>query len=195
LFQQVKTINFISRNFQKELEKSFNKIDYLWKVILRYDSYYNSISIKSSVILAFDLFLFTGILTKYQDILPPGNSAALLIIAAILLVIIAVSSLLSIFFTFKVISPYLKSPIDPKKYVSNIFFGHVSLNEDHESYFDRIKKMDENHALEDISNQTFILAKGIKTKYNNIRYSVSIILFSIIPSILGLVVIKVIAAF
>ncbi len=177
------------------MEKSFNKIDYLWKVILRYDSYYNSISIKSSVILAFDLFLFTGILTKYQDILPPGNSAALLIIAAILLVIIAVSSLLSIFFTFKVISPYLKSPIDPKKYVSNIFFGHVSLNEDHESYFDRIKKMDENHALEDISNQTFILAKGIKTKYNNIRYSVSIILFSIIPSILGLVVIKVIAAF
>lgn len=174
---------------------SFSKVDFLWKILLRYDSYYTSITQKGTVILAFNLFLFTGIITKYTEILPNyGQHPVTFYIIVVLLVIIAVSSLLSIFFTFKVISPYLKSPHEPTKYLSNIFFGHVSLHENPNNYHDIVKKMTEEQALEDLSKQTYILARGIHDKYHDIKYSAFIILFSIIPSIFGLIIMRIVVS-
>lgn len=175
-------------------EKDFEKVDFMWKVLTRIDAYYTSITLKASVIMGFNLFVFTGILAKYQELLPVyEDSPGLFYIMAMLICIIAISSLMSVLFTFKVINPYLKSPIEPDKYLSNIFFGHVRKHKNAENYQEFIKQMDKPQAIDDLSKQIFVLSKGINKKYHSIKFSAFLILFAILPSVFLLIILKIIS--
>lgn len=170
-----------------------DKLDFLWKIISRYDFYYGSVNNKATVILAFNVFVLTGIATNYSAFLPDFNKHIYCFyITLIFLVIAAISSIVSIAFTFKVLSPYLKSHIEPTRYLSNVFFGHVCQHAEPKNYIENMSKLDSLTAHDDLCKQAHSLAQGINGKFINIKHAISAILFLIIPALLGLIVMKII---
>lgn len=91
-------------------DKEKDLIDFFWKVIIRYDSYYNYTNTKSAVIATFNIFIVTYILIKSKEILClfPENWKFYI---EILLALIGIFCVISVVFTFLVINPFLKSKI------------------------------------------------------------------------------------
>lgn len=156
------------------------KIDYLFKAISRYDLYLNSTNSKASLILAWNGFVFSFVLLKYDSILINYPQTRLVIIIAIvLLTLIGISSLFSSAQAFRVVFPYLKAntknssekDASPR---SMIFFGSVATMSS-EEFYSRVSASSANEWLVDIAEQSVILARGAKLKMHLVRSSISAI--------------------
>ncbi len=110
------------------------------------------------------------------------------LLAAILLVGVTLASLVSLFFTFKAVSPFLKSPKDPLDYHSAVFFGHVTEHDDPAKYLAQVKDLDEEKAIKDLAYQARELARGAAGKFRSIKLAIGAILFAEIPMFALLVV-------
>jgi len=155
--------------------------DFLWKVIGRYDFYIGSINAKAAFLIAFNVFVITGIVLKWSDILqlcgPKYPFADL--VASILLAVAALASLASLFFTFHAVNPFLKSPKDPRVYHSAVFFGHVAEHDDPEKYLSHVMDLDEEKAVKDLAYQAHVLAMGTVGKFGWIKWAIVAILIEI----------------
>ena len=170
-----------------------NKIDFLWKTINRFDGFYNSINNKATALSAFQFFLISIIGTQYLSLLPDfATFPKIHVLVAIIIILIALSSLISLFFSFSVIKPYTKSHYNPKDYFSNIFFGHICQHANPVDYIECVKKLDDSIIIEDLSKQAHILSQGLNRKYRYTRIATLIIIYIQLELILLLLIVKII---
>jgi hypothetical protein len=165
--------------------------DFLWKVIQRYDYYIGTTNAKAALIVAFDTFVFGGIVLKWQDLLPFfGAHYKAAILASCLLFIAALASLVSLWTIFLVISPFLKSPRSPTKYHSAVFFGHVSEHKSADDYLGCVRDLDEETLSRDLCAQAHVLSQGLRDKFHSTKISVRAILFGQLPALVLMVLVK-----
>ena len=170
------------------------RIDFLFKVIGRYDHYINSTNTKASIVIAWNGILIGTVLLKFDEVLRLYQGARWSVtLASVLLSLIGICGLASIFFVFNVVFPFLeKTSQTPTGRVlqseSMIFFGSVAaMGKD--TYTARVKDCTPSEVLSDISDQAVILAVGLIEKMERLRRSISAIKLSVLL-IIALVVIK-----
>jgi hypothetical protein len=153
------------------------KVDYVFKLIGRYDTYINSTNTKASLVIAWNGVVIGTILLKYNDLLmnyEPTKWAV--VIASILLTLMGICSVVSIALIFNVIFPFLKSTsrIPTGRVLtdeSTIFFGSVAQLSAAE-YQNQIRGLTSGTLLADLTDQAVILAQGLNAKMELIRKSI-----------------------
>lgn len=155
----------------KDLEKTIEKDKFLWETIKRLDFYINTTNTKTTIILAFNTFIITGVALKFNDILNSIQNKNLHTFGAILLGLICLVSLLSCIFAFQIINPFLKSNGNTNGYKSKIFFGDIASNT-LQSYIDSISGMNQKNIVEDLATQVHVISVGRTKKFNSTRNSI-----------------------
>lgn len=174
--------------------ESKDKIDYLFKIINRFDFYINSTNTKASLIITWNGVLIGTVLLKYSEIVSVFQPIVWAkIIAITLLSLIGISSLISNLFVFSVIFPFLRpSSKTPTGEVlqgeSMLFFGSVAAMGT-ESYYKQIVDSDVEEILADLADQAATIAQGLQGKMKLIRKSLITIGVGFI-FILGLLILK-----
>jgi hypothetical protein len=154
---------------------SVNKVDFLWKVIQRFDFYINSTNTKASAIIAFNTFVLGGIVFRAIDILPSTEiDHRYYLVSGYALIISAISSLVSLIATFFVISPFLKSSGDSSSngnepYSSMIFFCHIAKLDSAFQFNEKIQFSNDDEICKDLSIQAYSLAQGLNRKFETIK--------------------------
>lgn len=130
------------------------KIEIQKFIMNRLDTYIDSSQNKSNLYLTLNTIISGGVIAlisvKTDSCLLNG-----------LLGLIALFSIVSILITLKAINPYLKSSVGKK---SIFFFEDISKNEK-EEYHNSVVAQNEKELLQDITNQTYDVSKGLSTKY------------------------------
>lgn len=146
-----------------------NKVEFLWKVISRYDHYINSTNAKASLVIAWNGIVIGAVLLQYEDILktfsvkPNGQ-----LVASICMFLLGLLSLVSNFFVFRVVTPYVPNGETQK---SLIYFGSVSKMEQHK-YDSLLSEADQNSIISDLSAQVTDLASILETKMKKTKTSI-----------------------
>lgn len=153
------------------------------KLIGRYDFYNGTVNTKAAMFVAFNTFVAGGIVLKWKDIQDAfgGQKVAFVFVGLFLLVALA-ASLVSLWFTFKSVNPFLGSPNIPKNYHSLFFFGDVQ-KFTVENYHDEVAKMTDEELCRDLSYQAHSLAEGLCGKFAALKAATSWILFVQIPAL------------
>ena len=172
-------------------ESTKERIEVIFKKILRYDFYINSTNTKASIIIAWNGTIFGTTLIKYNSIVSLYRIPEwAYLISNILLLIIALSSLTSIAFIFQVINPFLSSNHKHKpdnNSNSLLFFGSIAKMR-FDDYIKRESSISYEELLSDLKEQSYILATGLNIKMLNMRRSIKAIYCGMISlSILVLV--------
>lgn len=142
--------------------------DILKFTIQRFDSLLATSNIKGSFLIAYNTFICSGIFSSYKDLsqLIDVNSKIAFTIFNLLVVAIIILSAISITLTCLAIIPYLRSGNSSKEnYHSVIFFKSIAEFEKSE-YANRIKNTSEKDINADLTQQIYILSKGLEKKYN-----------------------------
>lgn len=163
----------IDNNDNKQFVKPKEKLEMLFKIISRYDFYINSANSKASIIIAWNGIIIGSVLLKYNSIIALYCKPEwAYYVSNIFLAGLAVSGIFSIFFVFKVVTPFLSSS-DSKKGSprSLIFFGDVS-EITHEEYARRASVLTYEEALSDSALQAHILATGLSRKMKDMQKSI-----------------------
>lgn len=164
----------------RENLKDASKIPLLLDVIKRYDNYIISTNAKASLIIAFNSLILGTVILKFGDIISFYGSLRIREVVGFLLVIMSASSLLSLFFVFNVVYPYLGSTADDKKQrTSLIYFGSVSKMSGQE-YLDCLENGTIEELTADLAEQAIILAEGLNKKMLKMRRSIEAITFSLV---------------
>lgn len=164
----------------RENLKDASKIPLLLDVIKRYDNYIISTNAKASLIIAFNSLILGTVILKFGDIISFYGSLRIREVVGFLLVIMSASSLLSLFFVFNVVYPYLGSTADDKKQrTSLIYFGSVSKMSGQE-YLDCLENGTIEELTADLAEQATILAEGLNKKMLKMRRSIEAITFSLV---------------
>jgi hypothetical protein len=170
---------------------SVSKVDFLWKIIQRFDFYINSTNTKASAIIAFNTFVVGGIVLKASDLLPAKQlHHCLAIVSSVSLLIAATASLVSLGITFSVISPFLKSSEKQEQYTSSIFFAHVAALSDPIKFYQQIQYVDDEKILKDLCVQSHSLAQGLNSKFNRMQIAFRAIIFFQFPALGFVILIK-----
>lgn len=141
-------------------------------ILQRIDTYINSVNTKGALIVAFNTFICGSIVAKYSDLncLIEHNQYAWLI--HICLILLTLISLVSVFFVGLAVYPFLKSGnSSTEKYHSHIFFNSISEFKTKEKFLKSCESYTVESSLEDLKRQIYILAKGLKKKFNYIGWS------------------------
>jgi hypothetical protein len=158
-----------------------NKLDFLWKVIARYDQYIQSTNAKAAALLAYSAIVVGGILLKSSDILTMfQNHPVASRLVAFCLAIAAIASVIVLWVTFFVILPFLKSP---PKGNSAIFFGDVANHETGKFYAEQISNLNEEAAVSDLAVQTHVIAGATIKKFRYMRFGMLAILGVQLPAL------------
>lgn len=156
-----------------------SKIAFITGVIKRYDNYIISTNAKASLIIAFNSLIIGTVLMKFNVIMSFYNYSDKSVVG-LLLFLIASSSLLSLFFVFSVVYPYLNNKnSNEHEEDSLIFFGSVSKLES-QDYLDRINDCSPDELIKDLTEQALILAKGLNSKMLRMRRSINAITCSLV---------------
>lgn len=160
-----------------------DKIDFLWKVIQRYDTYIGTTNTKAAFLIAWNTFLLGVLSVKtpeilaYVSALPLGATTIWICLGASTLL-----SLVSLWFTFWVVKPFLKSPRKAMEYQSVIFFGDVSSYSE-DQYKTSIDALDDDSAIRELRIQVHTLAKGVKSKFDRLNVAIVLVIYAQIPAV------------
>lgn len=148
-----------------------DKIDFLFKVIGRFDLYITSTNTKASLIFAWNGIVVGTLLLKYSEIINlfPTKSNFPIIINTIFLAT-ALCAVISNVIAFRVIFPSLKSD-SKNENNSIIYFGSVASNSA-EVYFDKVHKISDEGILNDITDQAITLAGIAVDKMQKLKISI-----------------------
>lgn len=178
---------------KEHLESKTNDlaVDSLWRIIQRYDHYIGTTNTKAAIAAAFNTFIFGTIVIKWQELLPLfGAHRSAAVLAGFLLAIAAIASLVSLWATFQVINPFLRSPKSPTQYHSVIFFSHVAEHENSENYLSCFQQSNSDTLCKDLGTQAHVLACGIRDKFQKMKIAVGAIILVQLPALAGIVVVK-----
>ncbi|MDL1976412.1 MAG: DUF5706 domain-containing protein [Deltaproteobacteria bacterium] len=149
--------------------KTHNKIEFLWKVIARYDHYIDSTNAKASLIIAWNGIVIGAILLQYESILKAfSDKPCGTFVATFGLVLLGFSSLVSNFFVFRVVTPYVP---ENKKQKSLIYFNSVS-SMDCQQYNTLLNESNDSSMIFDLSQQVTELAGILKNKMRKTKISI-----------------------
>lgn len=153
------------------------QVEFLFKIIARYDSYIASTNTKASLIIAWNGVILGFVFLKYDSILSQYRQEGWIIACAVALVsLVGFASIVSIFLIFRAISPFMQGKRDEANRGSAtpesvIFFGSVASMNPVE-YASALSRRTEEELLHDLAEQTCILADGLKKKMQQTRQSV-----------------------
>ena len=168
-------------------------IELLKENIRRFDHYISTTNAKSSIILAFNGITIGSIFLKYDDFVKLfKNPDQYLNIAIPLISLLGISSIISIFFAFRVINPFLKSG-NNDNYQSILFFKSIS-EMSYETYKTKVENSSFDNLIEDLERQSYQLAQGMTQKSIDTKRSVMFIYISL-SIILILLILKGIQSF
>ena len=155
------------------------RIEQLRFVINRFDHFAEGANSKGNFLLAFCGFLFGFIATNFQRFVEI-NGSSFEKLTSILLIITLVLGLSSIILIILAVSPFLKNNNSSKEnYHSLIFFNSIVEMKEKE-FTKKVKKQTQKVLLEDLSKQTHIISKGLKSKYSKIKWSLRILIIQLI---------------
>jgi hypothetical protein len=174
------------------------RVEALWKVVGRYDTYIGSTNTKAAFLIAFNTFVVGGIVLKWQDIRSAvgDTSPPAFPLAAVLLLAAMGAALASLYLTFQAINPFLTSPKRPNEYHSNLYFGDVSEHADPDKYLQAVGRWDEAGLQKDLAFQAHTLAGGLTAKFAAIRKAIWAVVYVQLPALAltGVVVLWVVTA-
>jgi hypothetical protein len=179
----------ISENSEDETDK---KIEYLFKIIGRYDTYISSTNAKASLVIAWNGIVIGTILLKYRDIVDSYQTTVTAQgLVSMILILIGLSSALSILLVVNVIYPFLKptSRTSTGRVLvdeSAVFFGSVAKLSAPE-YERQISELTSDKLVADLTDQAVILAQGLNNKMRYFRWSTVAVIAGIILIVLLLV--------
>jgi hypothetical protein len=160
------------RDALEEKVDARSKITFILDVIRRYDGFTISTNFKASVIIAFNTLIVGSILIKFIDIVHASNIAWVKSIVSLLLFFLSMSSLISLFFVFRVIYPFFKAQsIKDEQQISLIYFQSVSQLTS-QDYFNRLENSSYEDLIKDLAEQATILASGLNKKMIDMRHSI-----------------------
>ena len=163
------------------------KVDFLWKIIGRMDTYIGTTNAKAALLVAFDTFLLGGLLVKSPDILTPLNAVpAAQTWALWLIAITGALAVFSLWVTLSVVQPFLKSNKRPGDYHSLVFFGDVAEVKDAASYLVQVRSADSDALLDDLAQQVHAVSTVAMAKFTRLRFVTRIAVFGQIPVLLVL---------
>ncbi len=161
-------------------DDTMGKIEFLFDVIRRYDTYILSTNAKASLIIAFNSLILGTILMRFGEIITFYSCLESKLLVGFLLILITISSLVSLFYVFEVVYPYLDDITDKtNKNNSLIYFGSVSKMSSSE-YLDQIEKSSQQDIINDLAGQAVILSKGLNKKMTQMRKSIGWISFNLV---------------
>ncbi|MAT89526.1 MAG: hypothetical protein CMC35_02435 [Flavobacteriaceae bacterium] len=170
--------------------KEINEIEQSRYVLNRFDHYIEGANSKGNFLLAFSAFLFGFIVTSFNDIIGFNNGKAENWTIGLLIGILVIG-ILSIGFTIAAVFPFLKTNnSSSKKYHSLVFFKSIAdMNE--EDFLNQYKEQKDKKVCKDIAKQIYSISKGLKTKYNRIRWSIRMVFVQLIL-LLIIIIIKIV---
>jgi len=170
--------------------KETNEIEQSRYVLNRFDHYIEGANSKGNFLLAFSAFLFGFIVTSFNDIIAFNNGKAENWTIVILIGILVIG-ILSIGFTIAAVFPFLKTNnSSSKKYHSLVFFNSIAdMNE--EDFLTQYKEQKDKKVCKDIAKQIYAISKGLKTKYNRIRWSIRMVFVQLVL-LLIIIIIKIV---
>lgn len=152
----------------EHLKVNQNKINFLWKVITRFDHYINSTNTKASLVIAWNGIVIGTVLVKYEVIIKAfSENQCDQLIVAIGLGILCISSLISIFFVFGVVTPSIPKNKNQK---SLIYFESVSTM-DQQQYHSLLSDSNDSSIITDLTLQATELATILENKMEKTKIS------------------------
>ncbi|MEA2097632.1 MAG: DUF5706 domain-containing protein [Patescibacteria group bacterium] len=153
----------------EHLKVNQNKINFLWKVITRFDHYINSTNTKASLVIAWNGIVIGTVLVKYEIIIKAfSENQCDQLIVAIGLGILCISSLISIFFVFGVVTPSIPKNKNQKNL---IYFGSVSTM-DQQQYHSLLSESNDSSIITDLTLQATELATILEKKMEKTKISI-----------------------
>jgi hypothetical protein len=162
--------------------------DSLWHIIRRFDHMIDTANTKAALIIAFNTFILGGIVLKWGELLP-RNPLWLKISGSFILAAAAGACVVSLFFTFRAIAPYLKS----HNYRSNVFFKDIRKHQEPEEYHNEMKGLTLDHLTRDLSFQVHVISGGMSNKFDCLKNAVHAVFYAQLPALLLYVVVRFIA--
>jgi pycsar effector protein len=170
-------------------------VEFHWKILARYDHYIATTNVKAAFLIAWNTFAIGTVGFKSPEIISRFSGMAKTEAwVMVCLLIIVVSSLASLWETFRVVSPFLESPRQPLKYHSLVFFRHVAEFGSDAEFNEATIKRSLDELASDLAAQVFTLARGLSSKFSALRYAIGLLLFVQIPAFIVLIATHVIVA-
>lgn len=167
-----------------------NKLDHAKLIMNRFDFYIGAVNTRGAFLLAFNTFLFGGIVSNYEDILKlvaVGSEGVKYL--NISLFILLTLSLLTTGLIMKSVYPFLSSGNSTKEpYHSLMFFKSVSEFSNAKEYKDKWKDLTDEEAEDDIIRQSYHLAKGLNKKYQALSLAIGVVYAQLIMLCITLVI-------
>ncbi|MBI5656423.1 MAG: hypothetical protein HZC44_06220 [Geobacter sp.] len=150
---------------------SASQIDFLFKIISRYDTYITSTNAKASLIIAWNGVVIGAILLKYQEIISQFSCVSKVsTLAGLLLVICGILALVSNGLIFGVVFPFLTASREDGR-GSLIYFGSVAKT-DPQEYTSSIQAVSSSDLIEELAQQASTLAVGLEKKMRRLQKSI-----------------------
>lgn len=150
-------------------------------IIQRYDNYISGANVKGNFLLAFNTFLTGGAIANYLKMTELIANNCGLILLNIILCLLIMGSIVTTVFVINGVYPYLNSGNSSKdKYHSHIFFKSVSEFENDQIYHESLNKLSDTDFDKDLSHQAYQLSKGLKAKYQNLKWAMKFVYFELI---------------
>lgn len=135
-------------------------------IINRFDHYYANVNNKGSFYVTINTFLIGGIATAYGFI---QNTFDINTTLKCLIAIVIISAFVSLALSIFAINPFLKSN-NSSKYRTLLYFGSVAEMKEHE-VIEEYQQLTDESINKDMAHQIFILALGLKKKYNLLKWA------------------------
>lgn len=137
----------------------------------RYDQYYDSVNNKGNIILGFSTVILASLLTVYPML---QNQVEFNILMYVLLILSSTLGFLAMLALLISAIPFTKSNSN-----SLLFFQSITSMSKAE-FFKKSKEQTEEEELEDLKNQVYDLADGLKRKFNSLKRAIQFIVIQMI---------------
>ncbi|NNV53867.1 Pycsar system effector family protein [Limnovirga soli] len=134
-------------------------------LIERFDHYFDSVNNKGAFYIGLNTFIFSGISIGYTSI---SNNIEKTCIFWLFLISIFSLCILSIIYTLRAITPFMKDNHANDDKVSLIYFGGIAKYE-LGRFMEKYEGETESSIILDMTRQAHSLAKGLATKFNFLR--------------------------
>ncbi|MBE91346.1 MAG: hypothetical protein CMF14_00240 [Idiomarina sp.] len=156
------------------------KLGFLFDVLKRYDHYVATTNFKVALMLSFLGVIILGLITRIASIAPTQSGCNyiyfLTITSSVLTIILSIISAINL---LRVVFPNTDTHDGDK---SLIFFGDVATCGGGETgYAEKVKDVTDEDLVEDLSKQTYIVAKIINEKFRVLKIAVKMTIYGVIP--------------
>lgn len=146
------------------------KIEQLRTNINRYDSYYDSVNTKARFVMFFAVFIIGTVILQANKFVEGITNSCLLYAQVISIIVVLLCCFFLLILIINSIFPYLDNGNnDLIDKTSLIYFGDVANSGSIKNYQERVVAEDLESMIDDLSQQCYLLSKGLKGKFENLK--------------------------